>query len=99
MKLMEKPVIKAASRTGLVNEYYFSSKLAEIARMRQQGIDVINLGIGSPDMPPAPNVIEALAKNASDGRNHAYQSYRGIPALRGAFAAWYMKYFRVALDP
>ena len=96
---MEKPLINAASRTGLVNEYYFSTKLAEIARMRQQGLDVINLGIGSPDMPPAPNVIEALAKNASDSRNHAYQSYRGIPALRDSFAAWYMEYFRVALDP
>ncbi len=96
---MEKPVIKAASRTGLVNEYYFSTKLAEIARMRQQGIDVISLGIGSPDMPPAPDVIEALARNASDSRNHGYQSYRGIPALRIAFASWYMNYFRVALDP
>jgi len=96
---MEKPIIKAASRTGLVNEYYFSIKLAEIARMRQQGIDVISLGIGSPDMPPAPNVIEALAKNASDSSNHGYQSYRGIPQLRGAFSSWYLKYFRVALDP
>lgn len=92
-------MIKAASRTGLVSEYYFSTKLAEIARMRQQGIDVINLGIGSPDMPPADNVIGELGRSASGSGNHGYQSYRGIPALRGAFAAWYMKYFRVALDP
>lgn len=99
MKGMDKPVIKAASRTGLVNEYYFSAKLAEIARMRQQGSDVINLGIGSPDMPPADNVIGVLGRNASGSGNHGYQSYRGIPALRGAFAAWYMKYFRVSLDP
>lgn len=96
---MENPIIKAATRTGLVNEYYFSTKLAEIALMRKQGIDVISLGIGSPDMPPAPNVIEALSKNASDSVNHGYQSYRGIPALRIAFASWYMNYFRVALDP
>ena len=99
MKLMKKPVIKAARRTGLVNEYYFSTKLAEIARMRQQGLDVISLGIGSPDMPPAAIVIEELGRNASGIGNHGYQSYRGIPALRGAFAAWYLKYFGVTLDP
>ncbi len=95
---MNNPVIKAASRTGLVNEYYFSTKLAEISRMRQQGIDVISLGIGSPDMPPADNVIEELGRCASVSHNHGYQGYRGIPALRGAFAAWYMKYFRVDID-
>jgi hypothetical protein len=98
MQDMDKPQIKAASRTELVSEYYFSTKLAEIARMRQQGIDVISLGIGSPDMPPAPNVIEALASNASDSHNHGYQGYRGIPRLRQAFADWYLKHFSVTLD-
>lgn len=98
MKMTDKPIIKAASRTGLVNEYYFSTKLAEIARMREQGTDVINLGIGSPDMPPSTNVIEELGRNASGIKNHGYQSYRGIPQLRKAFAAWYQKYFRVTLD-
>ena len=98
MKMAEKPVIKAATRTRLVNEYYFSTKLAEIARMREQGIDVISLGIGSPDMPPSPNVIEELGRNASNMKNHGYQSYRGIPQIRKAFAAWYQKYFRVTLD-
>ncbi|MCK7530917.1 MAG: hypothetical protein MZV63_07645 [Marinilabiliales bacterium] len=83
--MAEKPVTTAASRTSLVNEYYFSTKLAEIARMREQGIDVISLGIGSPDMPPSPNVIEELGRNASGINNHGYQSYRGIPQLRKAF--------------
>jgi aspartate/methionine/tyrosine aminotransferase len=91
--------IKAASRTTLVNEYYFSAKLAEIARMRNDGADVINLGIGSPDMAPAPEVISELAENASSGQNHGYQSYRGIQALRQAFADWYSKYFGTVLDP
>ena len=95
---MERPQIKAASRTELISEYYFSTKLAEIARMRQQGIDVISLGIGSPDLPPAPNVIETLARNASDDHNHGYQGYRGIARLRQAFAQWYLRYFRVKLD-
>ncbi len=95
---IDRPQINAAARTELVSEYYFSTKLAEIAMMRQQGIDVISLGIGSPDMPPAPNVIEALARNASDSRNHGYQNYRGIPSLRHAFADWYLNYFTVALN-
>ncbi len=94
-----KTTIKAAARTGLVNEYYFSAKLAEIARMRGQGIDVINLGIGSPDMPPAENVRDELTVSATDRNNHGYQSYRGIPRLRNAFADWYARYFRVDLDP
>lgn len=98
MQDMDKPQIKAASRTELVSEYYFSTKLAEIARMRQQGIDVISLGIGSPDLPPAPNVIETLSMNASDSRNHGYQGYRGIARLRQAFAGWYLMYFNVKLD-
>lgn len=97
--LMEKHRIKAASRTGLVNEYYFSAKLAEIARMRQEGADVINLGIGSPDMAPAQEVTEELSRSAFVGRNHGYQGYRGILPLRQAFAVWYEKYFGVRLDP
>jgi aspartate/methionine/tyrosine aminotransferase len=99
MITMGKTNIKAAARTGLVNEYYFSAKLAEIARMRDQGIDVINLGIGSPDMPPAENVTDELTLSASNSNNHGYQSYRGIPRLRKAFADWYARYFRVDLDP
>jgi len=91
--------IQPASRLSSVNEYYFSAKLAEIARMRSQGIDVINLGIGSPDRPPADNVIDALKINASDIRNHGYQSYTGIPRLRQAFARWYKEHFDVTLDP
>lgn len=93
------PSIKAAKRTGLINEYYFSAKLAEIARMRQDGADVINLGIGSPDLAPAAEVTAELARCASSADNHGYQGYRGIPALRKAFADWYSRYFGVNLDP
>jgi len=96
---MKSELIQPAIRLEHVEEYYFSTKMAEIARMRQQGIDVINLGIGSPDMPPAPDVIAELGRSASDSRNHGYQGYRGIPALRNAFASWYMRYFSVELDP
>jgi aspartate/methionine/tyrosine aminotransferase len=96
---MDNNLIRAASRTELVSEYYFSAKLAEIARMRKEGADIINLGIGSPDMAPAAEVTEELARSASSGENHGYQSYRGIPSLRQAFADWYGRYFGVGLDP
>ncbi len=96
---MEKTLIKAASRTGLVNEYYFSAKLAEIARMKLEGADVINLGIGSPDMAPAREVTEELSRSATKYNNHGYQGYRGIPSLRQAFAEWYERFFSVTLDP
>ncbi|HCM60546.1 MAG TPA: aminotransferase [Bacteroidales bacterium] len=92
-------MITAASRTGLVTEYYFSAKLAQIERMRQEGADIINLGIGSPDMAPAYGVSAELARSASVSSNHGYQGYRGIPTLRQAFAEWYGKYFAVTLDP
>lgn len=95
---MDNPIIIASSRTGLVNEYYFSAKLAEIARMRQEGADIINLGIGSPDMPPAQEVTAELVRSASVNGNHGYQGYRGIPALRNAFSEWYQRCFRTRLD-
>ncbi len=96
---MEKTLIRAASRTELVSEYYFSAKLAEIARMRQEGADIINLGIGSPDMAPAAEVTGELARSASLAENHGYQGYRGISSLRQAFAEWYRRYFGVMLNP
>jgi aspartate/methionine/tyrosine aminotransferase len=92
-------IIKPAERTGNVREYYFSRKLAEIDRMRSEGADVINLGIGSPDQPPSENTISALTETAKKPGSHGYQSYTGTPALRKAFSEWYRKYFRVNLNP
>ena len=90
--------IKTANRLQAVGEYYFSRKLKEIATMRNRGIDVINLGIGSPDKSPAAETIETLVVESRKADNHAYQSYAGIPELRRAFADWYKKYFEVTLD-
>lgn len=92
-------IVKPADRTGNVQEYYFSQKLAQIDRMRREGSDVINLGIGSPDQPPSGNTISALIDEANRPSSHGYQSYSGIPALRKAFADWYGKYFHVNLNP
>ncbi len=91
--------VKPAQRTEKVQEYYFSGKLAQIDRMRRDGSDVINLGIGSPDQAPSENTIAALIAEAKKPTSHGYQSYNGISALRKAFADWYKKYFRVELNP
>jgi LL-diaminopimelate aminotransferase len=91
-------MIEPAKRLSSVNEYYFSGKLKEIDRLRASGINVLNLGIGNPDLPPSQETLEAL-KQAADGKNnHGYQSYIGHRSLRLALANWYKKYFKVELD-
>lgn len=92
-------IIKPASRLGEVKEYYFSRKLKEIARMRQEGAKVLNLGIGSPDLPPSEHTINELVLRSQQDGHHGYQSYVGIPELRKAFSLWYDNYFNVDLDP
>ena len=97
-------IIKPAKRTECVQEYYFSQKLKEIARMnvarKASGeAPVINLGIGSPDGMPPMAAVEALCESAVQPGNHAYQSYVGLPELRKAFAGWYARWYGVDLDP
>ncbi len=91
--------VSPASRMNLVQEYYFSTKLKQIAEMRASGIDVLNLGIGSPDLPPSAETISALAESAQKPQNHAYQSYVGIPTLREAMANFYQNAYGVSLNP
>lgn len=90
--------LQVAKRLQQTEEYYFSKKLREIDEMNRAGAKVINLGIGSPDLPPHPSVIEALTENAHRPDTHAYQGYKGIPALRQAMAGWYQRYYSVTLD-
>lgn len=92
-------IIDAADRIQTIKEYYFSKKLREIARMRSEGKSVLNLGIGSPDQPPSPEVIQRLQQEAEKDHIHGYQGYKGIPALRKAFAEWYQRYYGVSLEP
>ena len=91
--------IDVAKRLQQTEEYYFSKKLREVDEMRKRGAQVINLGIGSPDLPPHPTVIETLENQASLPGTHGYQSYKGAPQLRQAIADWYQTYYRVSLDP
>ena len=91
--------IKTASRLNSINEYYFSKKLKEIAEMNAAGKKVINLGIGSPDLPPSVQTIEKLIETAKLPTSHAYQGYVGIPALREAMAKFYKIHYNVELNP
>ncbi len=91
-------IIPVASRTKSVNEYYFSGKLKEIEEMNKLGLNVINLGIGSPDLSPSPETIRKLIDSSSSPVNHSYQSYKGISELRKSLSVWYLKFFGVQLD-
>jgi LL-diaminopimelate aminotransferase len=88
-----------ANRLNTIQEYYFSNKLREIAELKKNGVDVINLGIGNPDLPPAKEVIETLNFESKNPSNHGYQGYKGIDELRNAYCEWYQKYFDVSLLP
>ena len=90
--------MKPSQRINNINEYYFSKKLAEIKKMQAQGIEIINLGIGSPDLPPHPEVIKELANSSKESGSNMYQSYRGIDELRCAYSNWYKKNYNVGLN-
>ena len=93
-------IINEASRLGKVTTYYFARKLAEIEKMNRDSKDqVINLGIGSPDIDPPAQVVDRLHEATSISGAHKYQSYRGILPLRKAYAEWYKRHFEVSLDP
>lgn len=91
--------MEVAKRLNGIGEYYFSQKLREIDALNKAGKDVISLGIGSPDMPPHPDVIAVLQQEAAKPDTHAYQSYKGSPVLRNAMREWYNRWYGVTLDP
>lgn len=91
--------VSPANRVALTEEYYFSRKLKEIAAMRAEGAEILNLGIGNPDQAPASATIQRLEVESRNGKQHGYQSYTGLPALREAFAHWYDRFFQVKLNP
>ena len=92
-------IIKPSNRLGEIKPYYFATKLAEIESMRSQGRDIINLGIGSPDLKPPSRALKALHDSSLLPDANKYQSYRGTPELREAFAKHYALNFDVNLDP
>jgi aspartate/methionine/tyrosine aminotransferase len=91
-------IIKPANRLSSVEEYYFSTKLKEIREMQQAGAEIINLGIGSPDLAPEEKMVSKLMEESLKKGNHSYQSYTGIDELREAFADFYRNHFGVELS-
>lgn len=90
--------METAKRLEGIGEYYFSQKLREIDEMNKAGKQVINLGIGSPDLPPHPDVIKTLHEEALKPGQHGYQNYKGSPVLRNAISKWYKKWYDVELN-
>ena len=90
--------MQTSKRLEGIGEYYFSQKLREIDGLNKAGKNIINLGIGSPDLPPHPDVIKVLQEEAAKPNVHAYQSYKGSPILRQAIKEWYRKWYHVDLN-
>ena len=88
-----------AKRLNTVKEYYFSEKLREVTSMVADGNPVINIGIGSPDLPPHPKVVAALKESLDHPKVHQYQSYQGVPELRQAIADFYQKHYQYNANP
>jgi LL-diaminopimelate aminotransferase len=91
-------MIKPAKRIEQIEEYYFSRKLAEVRKLDSPHRRIINLGIGSPDLAPSAEAIDALSESASNPANHGYQNYKGIPALREAIAGFSSRTYGVSPD-
>lgn len=82
-----------------INEYFFSLKFKEIEKLKMSGADIINLGIGSPDILPPKSVINKMQIASKCINANRYQNYIGIQPLRDAFASWYLKNYNVILNP
>ncbi len=87
-----------ARRLESVQEYYFSKKLREVAGLVRDGKNIINMGIGSPDLAPLPSVIKALTDSLTHPKAHQYQGYQGLPELRKGIADFYQRHYQVAVD-
>lgn len=90
--------MKPAQRVNTIQEYYFSRKLKEVAKLNAEGQNIISLAIGSPDMPPSPQTIEKLCEVAHDPSAHGYQPTCGLPELRKAMAGFYKRTYGVDVD-
>ena len=87
-----------ADRLHTVQEYYFSKKLREVRELIAEGRPIINMGIGSPDLPPPPEAVAELQNVLQQPNAHQYQSYQGLPELREAMVFFYADRFGVELD-
>ncbi len=91
--------MKTADRLHTVQEYYFSKKLREVRGLMAEGRPIINMGIGSPDLPPPVGALQTLNNVLYQEGVHQYQSYQGLPELREAMADFYKQRFGVTVNP
>ncbi|HZA60405.1 MAG TPA: LL-diaminopimelate aminotransferase [Actinomycetota bacterium] len=91
--------MRVARRIETLPPYLFAELDRKIAEKRAAGVDVISLGVGDPDLPTPPHVVQAGQEAAADPATHRYPSYYGMPKLRQAIADWYRGRFGVELDP
>ena len=89
----------SAKRLERIAPQFFSSLNEKVAALISSGQDVIRLDIGSPDLPPSPQIIAALADSAAKGNHHGYQSHSATPALRHAWADTYQRKYGIQIDP
>jgi LL-diaminopimelate aminotransferase len=91
--------MRPAQRISALPPYLFAELDKKLAVKRSQGVDVISLGVGDPDLPTPPHVVEAMLEAAADPSNHRYPSYSGSMEFREAVAGWYLGRHGVRLDP
>ena len=92
-------IFEKAERLKKLPPYLFKEIDRKKSEVRARGVDIIDLGIGDPDLPTPPHIIEALKKAAEDPGNHRYPSYSGMGDFKEAVAKWYQERFGVELDP
>ncbi|MDO9184317.1 MAG: aminotransferase class I/II-fold pyridoxal phosphate-dependent enzyme [Bacteriovorax sp.] len=92
-------IVEVADRLKKVEEYYFSKKLEQIAKMSASGIEVINLGIGSPDLFPPTSVLKKTSESILHDKVHGYSTYRSSPQLRQALGQWLKNTYDITADP
>jgi LL-diaminopimelate aminotransferase len=91
--------VRTANRIEKLPPYLFAEIDRKIAEAKSRGADIISFGVGDPDLPSPPHVVDALAEAGRDPSTHRYPSYTGLPEFRGAIADWYRRRFDVELDP
>ncbi len=91
--------MELSQRLQSLPPYHFAAYARKIAEKRAEGVDVISLSMGDPDLPTPPEVLEALTESARDQANQRYPEYAGMPEFRAAVARWFARRFGVELDP